>query len=298
LRRQLEEDSQWTLLKTLKLDSDKKESIKERIKESISTRNYNQPVKHRWLELKGILATCLLFLIAGGFIWKLTQGTDLQTGEGTETREFSWSLTEVYGQKSEEGFTLYRKNEEIPVGIMKKVNQDERNKIIASGAMHVQQELENFPYSTTMYIEHVKMPDTSLRYHFFIENQEGESIYFSFDYPKLEYAEIFEAIGTLKLKGMKPYEHPEMLYVNHGYGRMFFPVGIQPINIGEDKEIYLWEEVTDEIFAIYLSKLEELLPSWTRDGTTFTSHEGSETVKISLEGKKLIYEFWYQEQEE
>lgn len=296
MRKQPNEDSEWTLLKSVKLDLEQKESLKERIEYSVSKSPYSKPIQHRWIEWKGILATCLLFIIGGGLIWQLTQGFQ-QAGEDTEESEFSWSLKGVYGQKSEEGFTIYRENKKVPVGFMREINEGERNTIIASSNMHVHEELEDFPYPTTMYIEHVKM-EVALRYHFFIKQTGGMYIYFSFDYPQLEYAEIFEAIGTLRLRGQKPLEHSEPLYVNHGYGKMYFPVGIKPLNTDSNKEIYLWEEATEQIFAAYLSKLEELLPNWTKIGSAFTSPDGIETVQISLEGKELIYEFTYQNQEE
>lgn len=213
---------------------------------------------------------------------------------------FSWALEDVYSKKADNGLELLQEKQSVPVGTVKEVTDEEMKSITSQLPMFVEKELEHFPYPMTMYIEHVKMMDTALRYHFFIPNKE-KWIYFTFDYPKLEYAEIFHAMSTLAYEDKKPYRHGEQLYVNHGYGLMLFPVGLKPYSITLYKEIYYWVEGSDKAYSKYIETLQT--SGWKKissDGKrhTFVSVDGNEVVSITWNGKELIYEFDYPNREE
>ncbi|MEQ2528033.1 hypothetical protein EKG37_18515 [Robertmurraya yapensis] len=291
MNKPLDEKEKWILLKSFNPSYVQKEVTRKRIHNSISQKTSTHG-PHLFLQWKGILATCVLFVICGGLIWHLI-------GENKSNRSlFTWALSDVHGESINEEIILYREEEEVPVGKVKVVTEDEKNQIIRSSPMFVNEQLDNFPYPTTMYIEHVKTIDTMQRYHFFIEDINGKSIYFSFDYPKLEYAEIFDAMYSLRLNGREPHIYQEQLYVRHGYGEMIFPVGLQPLTIDTDKEVYLWEEATNEGFIAYLNQVEQRLPAWKREGNTFIWFNGENTIKVTLDNKELTYEFTYANTEE
>jgi hypothetical protein len=294
------EDDQWKLLQQVRPTRNQKEAMRTRILESIQT----PPSRVSNFQWKGIVAACLLFLICGSFLLFIFQENTPSTSTGEMKMDqdlFSWKLDDVYGKKSGDGLDLYRKDQTVTVGVAEQVAAEKMSKIIKSAPMHEDQELENFPYPTHMYIEHVKMMDVALRYHFFIEVPGQPYIHFSFDYPKLEYAEIFTAMSTLQLKGIKPNKHNDPIYVKHGYGEMLFPVEIQPISISSSKEVYRWESASFKAFTAYLEKIEQ--DGWKKIFTndqshTFESGNGNEVVTISLEGKTITYEFYYPNQEE
>lgn len=296
-------DDQWKQLQQFQPPSYEKDQIKQRIWQTIQ----EEPVKKLpriFPPLKGLVMTCLLILICGSFLWLIFQ----QSGEpqtaanpSIDYENFSWGLEDVYSKKADEGLELFQEKQSVPVGTVKEVTEEEMKTITAKLSMFVEKELEHFPYPTTMYIEHVKMMDTVQRYHFFIPDKE-KWIYFTFDYPKLEYAEIFHAMSTLTFDGKKPYSHDEQLYVNHGYGSMLFPVGLKPYSITSYKEIYYWDEGSDKAYSKYI---ETILSSggWERKAFggkshTFVSVDGNEVVSITWNGKELIYEFDYPNNEE
>lgn len=294
------DDDQWKLLQQIKPTRNQKEAMRTRILETIQT----PPARVSHFHWKSIVAACLLFLICGSFLLFIFQENPPHISSGEMKMEedlFSWKLNDVYPKKSGDDLELYRKDQTLTVGVAEQVAAEKMSKMIKSLPMHVDQELENFPYPTHMYIEHVKMMDVALRYHFFIEVPGQPYIHFSFDYPKLEYAEIFTAMSTLQLKGIKPYKHNDPIYVNHGYGNMIFPVELQPISISSSKEVYHWENASFKAFADYLKEIEQ--GGWKKTTTkdqslTFESSNGNEVVTISLEGKTITYEFFYPNQEE
>lgn len=294
------DDDQWKLLQQIRPTRNQKEAMRARILESIQP----PPARVSHFHWKSIVAACLLFLICGSFLLFIFQESTPQVSTGEIKMDedlLSWKLDDVYAKKSGDGLDLYRKDQTVTVGVAEQVAAEKMSKIIKSAPMHVDQELENFPYPTHMYIEHVKMMDVALRYHFFIEVPGQPYIHFSFDYPKLEYAEIFTAISTLQLKGIKPYTHSDPLYVTHGYGDMIFPVDLEPISISSSKEVYQWESASFKAFTAYLEKIEQGF--WKKISTknqthTFESGDGNEIVTISVEGKTITYEFFYPNREE
>lgn len=292
MNKPLDEKEKWLLLKSYKPSVAEKEVLKERIFNSLSQESsLNQ---RRFLQWRGILSTCLFVILCGGFLWQLIEGN-----EGNQQQNFfSWNLEAVHVEEKNGELLLYQEQEDVPVGNVKVVTEEEKNRIINSSAMFENEKLDNFPYPTTMYIEHVKTMDTVQRYHFFIEDTDGQSIYFSFDYPKLEYAEIFDAMYSLRLKGREPNVLKEQLYVRHGYGQMIFPVGLKPLTINTDKEVYYWENATSEAFDAYISQIEEQLPAWKREGNTFIWFNGENSIKVTLNNKELTYEFTYADTEE
>lgn len=294
------DDEQWKLLQQIRPTRNQKEAMRTRILESIHTPS----ARVSQLQWKSIGAACLLFLICGSFLFFIFQENTPSTTSGGmvfDEELIRWELDDVYAEKTGNDLELYKKDQTVTVGVAEQVAAEKMSKIIKSAPMHVQKELENFPYPTHMYIEHVKMMDVALRYHFFIEVPGQLPIHFSLEYPKLEYAEIFTAMSTLQLKGIKPYKHKDPLYVNHGYGLMIFPVELEPISISSSKEVYHWKDASFRAFADYLEKIEQ--SGWKKTATTDRSHtfesgDGNQVVTISLEGKTLTYEFTYLNQEE
>jgi len=214
-----------------------------------------------------------------------------------EMGEVSWELKDVYTKMTSDGWEIYRKNVVVPVGTINIISEEENAKLSSQLPMFVKTELKNFPYEMNMNIEHVKTMDTVQRYHFFIPLGNEKIAHFTFDYPKLEYAEIFQAMKTLTIEGITPKNEADQPYVNHGYGSMIFPVGLEPITMTGNEEIYHWENAT---LAKYNSYLEEItkgnITRWKKESetgrtTTFVSANGKEIVAITLEGKRLIYKF-------
>lgn len=294
-------DKQWKLLKQLKPTSKEKEVTKLRIWESIQDSSESSTYNSPFIQWKSILATCLFFLICGGVWLFFQQESKVQhsTNESTiDYPQFTWKLNDVYNKKSKGGLALFQKNNSVQVGTVNEVTEEEMKILIHSLSISVEKKLEHFPYPTLMYIEHVKMPDVAIRYHFFITLQEGKYLHFSFDSPKLEHADIFTAISTLQIKGIKPYIHNTQLYVTHGYGKMIYPVGLQPISISANKEVYHWENVSSESYNSYLIKITEGMGNWKKKSTkkgshSFVSRDGNEIVTITKKEKTLTYEYFY-----
>jgi hypothetical protein len=294
------DDEQWKLLQGVRPTRNQKEVMRARILESIQT----PPPRGTQFQWRSMVAACLLFLICGSFLYYIFHENTSPATTGKMVLDenlVSWNLKDVYGKKSAGGLDFYKGDQTVTIGVAEQVAAEEMKEIIQSAPMHENQKLENFPYPTHMYIEHVKMMDVALRYHFFIEVAGQPSIHFSFDYPKLEHAEIFTAMATLKLKGIKPFQYHDPLYVNHGYGNMLFPVELKPILISSSKEVYHWEDASFKAFTAYLKKIEQ--GAWKKTNTNgqthkFESVDGNEVVTISLEGKTLTYEFFYPNQEE
>lgn len=293
-------DDQWKLLQQLRPTSNQKEALRTRILESIQ--NSPTSISHNsFFQWKSILATCLLFLICGGFLlFTLQESTQRNSSKETlsDYTQFSWKLNDVYSKKSEDGLTLYRKDNPMQVGTVQQVTKEEMNNSINSLPMSANEKLEHFPYQTSMYIEHVKTMDVSIRYHFFISLSDQNMVHFTFDYPKLEYAEIFNAISTLQFNGKDPYIYNDQLYVTHGYSNMIFPVGLAPISISSSKEVYHWKDASFKSYYAYLEKIDGGQGNWKKEATkkgsdTFVSGDGNEVVTITKEEKTITYEFFY-----
>lgn len=297
-------DDQWKFLQQVEPPNNQKDMLRTRVWKSIQA----QPVQahRRPFQWKGIAAATILLMICGSFLWLiLQQSTQKQSAyeEPFDLEQFSWKLTDVYPEKSDEGILLYRKGDSVEVGTVKEVTEEEKNEMVNRLPMYVEESIENFPYPMNMYIEHVKMMEVALRYHFFIAFTDEKWIHITFDYPKLEYAEIFNVMSTLELKGKKPYIHDEQLYVKHGYGDLIYPVGLEPVAISGEKEVYHWPNVSTKVYSDYLGKIINGPGKWQQqsvDGLTRTFvHETSKTeLSITLDGKEISYEFVYHNQEE
>ena len=294
-------DEQWKLLKQLRSSQSKKVALKARLSESIRNHsNIHLPTRsYQW---NALFATCIFILICSGFIYKMIQKGEVpQTAmlHPIEMGEVSWDLRDVFTKKISDGWEIYRKNGDVPVGAINVISEEEKDRLSGQLPMFVKTELKSFPYETIMNIEHVKTMDTIQRYHFFIPVGDGKMAHFTFDYPKLEYAEIFHAMKTLIIDGIEPNNEAAELYVNHGYGQMIYPVGIEPISITPNKEIYHWEEATLAKFKAYLEEITKgTIIHWKRESdngntTTFVSANEKEIVNITLDGNRLIYEFVY-----
>jgi hypothetical protein len=291
-------DDQWKLLQQLKPTSNQKEAMRKRIWESIQ--HHPDRSRKSFIPWKNILATGFLLLICGSFLlFLLLESTQPQFSEGMSIgdKQFSWDLKDVYSKNTDHGLALYREGQAaVQVGAVQQITEEEMNRIIHSVPMFVYKKLENFPYPTSMYIEHVKMMDVLIRYHFFIPLTDEKVIYFTFEYPKLDHAEIFQAVSTLRIEGIKPYTDTDQLYVTHGYGTLIYPVGLEPISISPNKEVYHWEGASIEAFNAYIKKIEE--GHWEKKATTNQSHtfvsaSGNEEVTITIEGETITYEFFY-----
>jgi len=295
-------DDNWKNLKQIKPPAYKKEAIRNQITNSIRTKT-NERAVFRIFEWKNVVLTSLFLLISAGILFQLQSNYQKQEAPVSSASNglFTWNIKNIYGEKSEDGYVFFKEGSSIPVGYADIVTEDEQKKITSTGAMYVEKELENFPYPTTLYIEHVKMADVSLRYHFFV-NAANTTTHFSFDYPKLEYAEIFHLIATLLFKDQKPYIHDEQLYATHGYDTLPFPVGLEPIEKHGHTEKYLWGKANLKEYSNYLNKIKST-GEWeekSRSGSShiFASVTGYEVVKITLNGKEISYEFSYPKQEE
>ncbi|WP_214907671.1 hypothetical protein [Bacillus sp. ISL-55] len=262
-------------------------------------------VKQRIYGVKNVVLTALFVIISSGLLIQLQQYYQSPEGSGQSqtVNEFSlnWDLESIYSEKNKEGYAFYEKGNPEQVGMAEFVTDEEKNKIINTSAMNMAKEMVNFPYPTSLYIEHVKMMDVSLRYHFFVEAGK-ETIHFSFDYPKLEYAEIFQVISSLDFIEPKPYRHKEQLYVTHGYGNLPYPVGLSPVESIGDIEKYVWEQGLPEQFKEYIDQIKSTgIWKQINDGVssyTFESADGSEVVEISLKGKEITYQYSYPDREE
>jgi hypothetical protein len=289
----------WEQLKQIVPSNNQKEALRIRIRQSIQ----NQPSVVKpivFLHWQSILTICILFLVCGGLLWVLLKDdihpkTANQLIEGLEN--VSWELKDVYGKKTSEGFELYRKNKTLQVGSYHEVSEEEMKSITMKSAMFVHEELENFPYPTHMYIEHMKQENVALRYHFFIPQTEEKWSHFTFDYQQLEFAEIFQAMATLKIKGKEPYFHDEQIYVKHGYGSLIYPVGLEPKSISVNKETYYWKnpQIDDYLENIETQQWKKLSSEGNK--STFASPDGHQEVTIKINGSELTYEYVYLNQE-
>jgi hypothetical protein len=296
-------NDQWKLLQQVRPTRNQKEALRTKILDSIA----NSPTiisYNRFFQWKSILATCLLVLICGSFLLlTLQESTQRNSTEepSIDYTQFSWKLNDVYSKISGDDMLLYRKGNPVEVGTVKEITEEEKNEVVNSLPMYVEETLENFPYPMTMYIEHVKMMEVALRYHFFIAFTDEKWIHITFDYPKLEFAEIFHAMSTFELKGKEPYVHDEQLYVTHGYADLLYPVGLEPVSISHEKEIYHWPNASSKVYSDYLGKIVDGPGNWQHqsvDGLAHTFVHGTlETdLTITLDGKEITYEFVYHNQ--
>jgi hypothetical protein len=292
-------DEQWELLKKLTLGEGERDRMRLKIRSSIRTIKA-QKKKERKFDLKNVVFTSLFLLLSAGLLFQLQNYNHREDRadhpQAAKELSMNWDLDTVYSEKSTEGYEFYKKGESEKVGFAEFVNERKTKEIISSKAMNVENELQNFPYPTKLYIEHVKMMDVSLRYHFFVDA--GKNIlYFSFDYPKLEYAEIFQIIGSLDLKNPAPYQHEKPLFVMHGYGKLPYPVGLRPAEIDGGKEKYTWERATDQTMKDYLDKI-QATGVWKHTGGEgpsyiFESLDGMEKVEITRNEKEMTYQYSY-----
>ncbi|WP_042353485.1 hypothetical protein [Bacillus rubiinfantis] len=293
-------DEQWHVLQQVKSTATQKTAVRERILHSIQ-QPAERRTKHAYLWQSGF-AFCLLLLIFGGFMFYLLQDTTKEQSSNAKipTGElFTWNLANVSSKKEGEAFILYRKQEQV--GLVRKVSKQQMDETIATKPMFVNQELQNFPYQTFMYIEHVKMEKVSVRYYFYILIDKNEFLEFTFDYPKLEYADIFRAMSTLEINGKKAYHHDKPLYVTHGYGTMIFPVDLKPVSISTFTKEYKWESASFGAYQQYVKKIQNGV--WKQQASsgakhTFISYDGNEVVTITLKGKTLTYTFSYPNQDQ
>lgn len=296
-------DENWKILKQFKPPAAKKEAIRNRITHSISTKTNDRTVL-RIFEWKNVMLTSLFLLISAGILFQLqynSQKQEAPVSSASMNGPFTWKAAKIYSEETEDGYAFFKEGSSIPVGFAHIVTDEEQKKITSTRAMHVEKELEHFPYPTTLYIEHVKMTDVALRYHFFVKAA-NKTTHFSFDFPKLEYAEIFNFIATLKYKNQKPYIHDEQLYATHGYDTLPFPVGLDPVEKNGHTEKYIWEKASLKEYNNYLNKIRST-GEWeeeSKDGSShiFSSVTGYEVVKITLNGKEVSYEFTYPKQGE
>lgn len=303
------QDSEWEKLRSFVPPEEGKDSVRRRIWKSIRS-DSNTPVRKNRFQWLLPFAASLFILIGGTLLLLNLNGNTV--GENREepiiqveslplsSDQFGWGLDNVYVEEENDRLAIYEVGEKVPVGGINEVNESEKQEIIQTHSMFVDNELENFPYKTEIYIEHVKMEDTALRYHFFIPSN-GKWYHFSIDYPKLEYADIFYLIATLKIKGTEPYIHDEPLYVTHGYDSFPFPVDLMPVTVDYDDEVYVWRNPSAEKFALYLEKIEE--SGWRRvpgagKENTFEDHTGIQTITVRWEDDRLIYHSVYENQDE
>ncbi|WP_026672992.1 hypothetical protein [Alkalihalobacterium bogoriense] len=297
-------DEPWEQLQQVRSTKEQKETTRTKILKTLEAHTVYRDHRNHY-PMKSIVATTIFFMISGVFLWLiLLESGQLQTAyeEPIGTELFTWKLDDVYPEKSDDGMLLYRKGNPVEVGAVKEVTEEEKNEIVTSLSMHVEETLGNFPYPGTMYIEHVKM-DVSLRYHFFMAFTDEKWIHITFDYPQLEYAEIFYAMSTIEFKGKEPYVHGEQLYVTHGYGDLLYPVGLEPVSISLEKEIYHWSNASSKLYYDYLGKVVDGPGNWqqtTVDGLTHTFVHGrwGTELTITLDENEIIYEFVNHNREE
>ncbi|RSD25538.1 hypothetical protein [Mesobacillus subterraneus] len=298
-------EEQWELLKNVSPGEAVKIKMRNKILSSIRNQ-LSSKRKNPIFELKHILLTTMFILISAGLLVQLQSITPQTSrspgGSLAENQEaFTTELDSVLVEETEDGFAFYKDGAQLQVGAANYVTAEQKEKIINSQAMYVEKKLEDFPYSTTLYIEHIKMMEVSLRYHFFVEAGKN-TMHFSFDYPKLEYAEIFQFIATLDFHEPRPFKHEGTLYVTHGYGDLPFPVGLRPIEITNLTEKYEWEEMNPDSLRDYIEKIKST-PEWKQaegggSSYTFISTDGNIVVSITKEGKEINYEFTYLNRDE
>ncbi|MDX8363180.1 hypothetical protein [Cytobacillus sp. IB215316] len=298
-------DDQWKLLQQIGSTKNQKDKMRTRLLKSIQDHQVVHTPRRAFL-LKNFIAAAILLMICGSFLWLiLEESAQPRTAyeESFEYNQLSWMLTDVYPEKTGDGILLYRKDNPVEVGTVAEVSEEEKQELVHSLPMFVEETLENFPYPMTMYIEHAKTMDAALRYHFFVEFTDENWVHITFNYPKLEYAEIFHAMSTLELKGKEPYVHNEQLYVTHGYDDLLYPAGLEPISISREKEHYYWANASNRVYFDYVDKIDNGLGGWelrSVKGLTYTFvQERFETeLSITLDSKEIAYEFVYHDQDE
>ncbi|WP_066304790.1 hypothetical protein [Bacillus sp. FJAT-29814] len=298
-------DEQWKMLREIGSTDSQKAAVKGRVLHSIQ--NGQSKRRMAFLGWKGFLAVASLLVVFSSFLY-MVMGNNPHPQNAVhyslDHEFFSWKLEDVKSQNTGDHLELFRKDNSVPFGTVSILTEEEKSQFVHSKSMFVERELENFPYKMTMYIEHVKM-DVALRYYFYIpiEDEDKNWLQFTFDYPTLQYSEIFWAMATLELKGKEPSIHSEPLYVAHGYGTLPFPIDLKPISITSHKEVYRWEGASFSAYDNYLKKILEgalyvKKDSGTGNSNTIVSKDGNEIVSITLDGNKLTYEFSYPNQEE
>lgn len=297
-------EDKWEVLKKVEPTETEMSVTRSKILATIRTK----PAPRKWhtnFDWKYIVLTSLFLIISAGTLIQLQSAQPkigLSNSEAKNEADFTWNLDKVYSKKEGDSYVFFKKGVTAQIGFAEDVTGSKKTDIFQSKPIHVEKEMENFPYPTTLYIEHVKMQEVSLRYHFLVTA--GEHVtHFSFDYPKLDYAEIFQLVASLNFKGSAPYKHGEQLYVTHGYDNLPYPVGLEPVNeYGENTEKYTWEKVSNKEFSQYLEKIKST-GEWKEQkggGTsyTFESVTGYVIVKITLDGRMITYEYTYPKQEE
>lgn len=297
-------EGNWDLLRSFTPGEEERNRMRNKIKSSIRTQA-GQKEKHRFFEFKNIVLTALFLFISAGLLIQLQKHDPYSDGlsQSHAVNDFSlnWDLQSIYSEKNDDGYAFIKEGSPNPVGMAEFVNDREKNKIIHTRAMNMAKELENFPYPTSMYIEHVKMMDVSLRYHFFVEIGQ-ETMHFSFGYPKLEFAEIYQIMSSLDFNEPKPYRHDEQLYVTHGYGILPYPVGLSPVELNGNTEKYVWEHGSPDQIKEYIKRITSTgawkLNKAGSSSYTFEAADRSEIVNISINGKEITYEYSYPNSEE
>ncbi|MCP1158989.1 hypothetical protein [Bacillus infantis] len=298
------DDHEWNPLRELVPGKDESEQLKRRIMHSARKGSHIGP---NFFGAGSIAAACLLFIVCGALLLLFLQESKLPKDASfimLGGHPYTWDLPgiKVKTSQGEVEFLRGAEGTETKAGFGKNISDQDMDSIVSSRSMYVRQELEYFPYKTIMYIEHVKMMDTALSYHFFIQPDGEDWVYFSFDYPKFEYAEIFQAIASLRFKDVDPYIHPEPLYVTHGYGEILYPVGLTPVTVSSGYEEYRWEEASSRNLSDYLKALENSPAGWEKQesvgsSANYISHSGLVEVAIRLEGNILTYTIHYNKQE-
>jgi hypothetical protein len=297
-------EQNWAVLKSFTPGEEERNRMRDNIKASIRAQTGHKEKDGRFA-WKNLLYTAIFLIISGGLLVQLQQHDQYpeRPGESQNVGDFnlSWDLDSVYSEKNANGFVFFEEGNPEQVGMAEFVNVGEKEKLLNTKAINTEKEMANFPYPTSLYIEHVKMMDVSLRYHFFVKVGK-ETMHFSFDYPKLEYAEIFQLISSLDFINLQPYQHDEQLYVTHGYGSFPYPVGLRPLELSGNTETYMWDKgipqnANDYIENIRASGLWKQIKG-AGSSYTFESTDRSEIVKISLQGKEITYEFSYPNKED
>jgi hypothetical protein len=296
-------EDRWKVLKNVEPTEFQKSMISKRILSSLR----NRPAPKRQIiniHLKYVMLTCLFLFLSAGALYQL-QVNHSKNGssvlEPGTALDFTWDLEKVTSKKNGSQRAFYKEGSSVLVGYAEDITNSKTEELLKNKPIQTEKELENFPYPTTLYIEHVKMHDTALRYHFIVTA--GEHItHFSFDYPKLSHAEIFQLAASLSYKSQAPYLHPEQLYVTYGYDTLPYPVGLEPIKkFMQNTERYLWEKGSKTEFKNYLNKIrtsgEWIEKQGGGDSYTFASSTGYVVVKISFVNNELVYEYSYPEQE-
>lgn len=302
-------DDQIKHLRNIQPSQKEKDALRARLWHTLK----NDPVQNtpkKRQQRTALLASCLFILICGGVIWKVfsdgvfqnqTLPRNAEEQEVPINDDFAWKLKGVQIKKSGTGWEIVSEKSSTKAGDISVITENEMEDIISSLPMFVTEKLNGYPYPMTMAIEHVKMMDTAIRYHFFVPIQDEKLAHFTFDYPKLEHAEIFQAMATLRIAGIAPSETKEQLYVKHGYDPMLFPVGLDPISISSNEERYRWEHASTANYQLYIDKITS--GYWKKESskgtkTTFASADGRQIVTITLEDSDLLYEFTYNLDEE